>query len=158
LIYNYVLLLPANSSSAPRPRRVRISLLVPDRIKLTKTSSVNAGMFAITPDAIFKVNSYAYAAVSASSAACGLGIACDVWLLVCYTWVELETFIVRTCLILATPTSSDADIVAHSDGLAMYTVHTSFSLYPHGCPPSACWCPPHHSWPSSGSSHMMDGP
>jgi len=42
-------------------------------------------MFAITPDhAIFKVNFYAYTAVSASSAACGLGIICDVWFLVRY--------------------------------------------------------------------------
>jgi len=56
-------------------------------------------MFAITPDAIFKVKSYAYTAVSTSSAACGLGIACDVWFLVRYTWVELENFIVRSCRI-----------------------------------------------------------
>jgi len=57
---------------------------------------VNAAMFAITPDAIFKVNAYAYAAVSISSAACGLGIACDTWFLVRYNWVDLGTFIVCT--------------------------------------------------------------
>jgi hypothetical protein len=68
-------------------------------------------MFAITPDAIFKVNSYANIAVSAGSAACGLGIACDVWFLVRYNWVDLETFIVRIC---STATTSYADIVAHS--------------------------------------------
>jgi len=57
---------------------------------------VNVAMFAITPDAIFKVSSYAYTAVSTSSAACALGIACDVWFLVRYTWVDLETFICRS--------------------------------------------------------------
>jgi len=59
-------------------------------------SSVNAGIFAITPDAIFKVNSYAYTAVCTSSAACGLGIACDVWFLVRYNWVDLGIFICRS--------------------------------------------------------------
>jgi hypothetical protein len=59
-------------------------------------SAVNAAMFAINPDAIFKVNSYACTAVSISSAACGLGIACDVWFLVHYTWVDLETFARRS--------------------------------------------------------------
>jgi len=98
---------------------------------------VNAAVFAITPDAIFKVNAYAYAAVSTSSAACGLGIACDVWFLVHYNWVELETFIVRTL----TTQPPHADIVVHSAALATYLVHTSFSPCPHAHPLSACWCP-----------------
>jgi hypothetical protein len=73
------------------------------------TFSVNAAMFAITPDAIFKINSYTYIAVATSSAACGLGISCAVWFLLRYNWVELETFIVRT---FSTPTSSlHVDIV-----------------------------------------------
>jgi len=53
-------------------------------------------MFAITPDSVFKVNTYAYTAVATSSTACGLGIACDVWFLLRYYWVDLETFIVST--------------------------------------------------------------
>ena len=55
-------------------------------------------MFAITPDSIFKINSHAYIAIATSSTTCGLGIACDVWFLLRYNWVELETFIVRVLL------------------------------------------------------------
>jgi len=51
-------------------------------------------MFAITPDSVFKINSHASTAVATSSTACGLGIACDVWFLLRYNWVDLETFIV----------------------------------------------------------------
>ena len=65
---------------------------------LTTTTSVNAAILAITTDSIFKIDSYAYTAVATSSAACGLGIACDVWFLVRYNWVDLETFVVRTLL------------------------------------------------------------
>ena len=62
------------------------------------TFSVNVAMFAITPDAIFMVNSYAYTAISTSlSAACGLGIACNMWFLILYNWVDLWVFVVRTC-------------------------------------------------------------
>jgi len=52
-------------------------------------------MFAITSESIFKVDSYACTAIAISSAACGLGIACDVWFLLRYSWVDLRTFIVR---------------------------------------------------------------
>jgi len=55
-------------------------------------------MFATTSDSIFRVESYACTAVAISSAACGLGIACDVWLLVRYSWVDLGTFMVCTFL------------------------------------------------------------
>jgi len=65
---------------------------------LTITFRVNVAMFAITPDSIFKVDSYAHTAVAISSAACGLGIACDVWFLIRYNWVDLRTFIVCTLL------------------------------------------------------------
>ena len=70
---------------------------------LTTTGSVNAAMMAITTDSIFRIDSYAYTAVATSSAACGLGIACDIWFLLRYNWVKLETFIVRT--------SPDPDII-----------------------------------------------
>jgi hypothetical protein len=59
-------------------------------------AAVNVAMFAITPDSNFKVKPYTYTAVAISSAACGLGIACDVWLLVRYSWVDLGTFIHRS--------------------------------------------------------------
>ena len=67
------------------------------------TTSVNVAILAITTDSIFKIDSYAYTAVATSSSTCGLGIACDVWFLLRYNWVDLETFIVRT---LPTPISS----------------------------------------------------
>jgi len=63
---------------------------------LLALAAVNAGMFAINPDAIFKVNSYAYTAISTSSAACALGIACDVWFLLRYNWVDLGIFVCRS--------------------------------------------------------------
>jgi len=74
---------------------------------LTTTPSVNAAILAITIDSLFKIDSYAYTAVATSSSACGLGISCDVWFLLRYNWVDLETFIVCT---LSTSTSSHADI------------------------------------------------
>jgi len=83
--------------------------------------SVNAAMFAITTDSEFKINTYAYTAIATSTAACGLGIACDIWFLFRYIWVDLETFRVR---IPKSPTSSCADIVVHSIALVTYMIHT----------------------------------
>ena len=55
-------------------------------------------MFSITPDSIFNINSHAYTAVATSSTACGLGMACDIWFLLHYNWVDLDTFIVHNLL------------------------------------------------------------
>jgi len=66
--------------------------------ELTTAFRANAAMFAITPDSVFKINSHAYTAVATSSTTCGLGLACDVWFLIRYNWVDLETFIVCTLL------------------------------------------------------------
>jgi hypothetical protein len=68
-------------------------------------TSVNATILAIAPDSTFKIDSYAHTAVATSSAACGLGIVCDVWFLLRYNWVDLETFTVRNT---PDPTSSSA--------------------------------------------------
>jgi len=102
---------------------------------LTTTASVNTAILAITTDSIFRIDSYAYTAVATSSAACGLGIFCDVWFLLRYNWVELETFIVRT---LVTSTSSHAHIVVHSTVLVTYMIHTSPSHCHRARPLSAC--------------------
>ena len=59
-------------------------------------------MFAITPGSVFEINSCAYTAVATSSTACGLGVACDVWFLLRYNWVDLEIFMVCTFLTLPT--------------------------------------------------------
>ena len=99
-------------------------------------ASVNAGIFAITPDSIFKIDSYAHIAVATSSAACGLGIACDVWFLVRYNWVDLKTFVVR--ILSPTPTSSRVDTVVHSVVLETYMVHMSLSPCHRAYPLSAC--------------------
>ncbi|KIM41504.1 hypothetical protein M413DRAFT_72188 [Hebeloma cylindrosporum] len=58
-------------------------------------SRADAAMFAITPGSIFELNSHAYTAIAASSTACGLGIACNMWFLLRYSWVDLETFVYR---------------------------------------------------------------
>ena len=102
---------------------------------LTTTASINAAIFAITVDSIFKIPTHAYTAVATGSAACGLGIACDVWFMLRYNWVDLETFRVR---ILLTSTFSYADIVVHSIVLVIYTVHMSPSPCHHAFPLSAC--------------------
>jgi hypothetical protein len=70
--------------------------------ELTMAFRANAAMFSITPDSVFKINSHAYTAVATSSTACGLGLACDVWFLIRYNWIDLETFIVCTFLTLLT--------------------------------------------------------
>ena len=95
---------------------------------------MNAALFAITTDSIFNIDSYAYTAVATSSAACGLGIVCDIWFLLRYIWVDLDTFRVRTP---PTSTSSHADIVVHSIVVVTYMVHTSLSPCHRACPLSA---------------------
>ena len=83
-------------------------------------------MFAITAGSIFKVDSYACTAVATSSATCGLGIACDVWFLFRYSWIDLKTFIVRTP---PTPASSQAHIVpSQCRSRDVYGSYTFFSL------------------------------
>ena len=103
-------------------------------------------MFAITPDSVFKVNTHAYTAVATSSTACALGIACDVWFLLRYNWVDMETFIVRTILALLTThtlmTADDIQLAHYSTVLVIFTTHSSSSPCPRASPLSACCCPP----------------
>ena len=51
-------------------------------------------VFSISPGSIFTVDTYARSAIATSSVASGLGIACDAWFLLLYTWVDMHTFIV----------------------------------------------------------------
>ncbi|GLB43811.1 hypothetical protein LshimejAT787_1403230 [Lyophyllum shimeji] len=62
---------------------------------LVALAAVSTGVFAISPDTIFIVHSYARSAIAASSIASGLGIACDAWFLLRYNWADLHTFISR---------------------------------------------------------------
>ena len=78
-------------------------------------------MFAITADSDFKIDYYAYSAIGVSSAACGLGIACDVWFVLRYIWVDLETFTVCT---LPTPASSLTNLVIDSIVPVMFIIPT----------------------------------
>lgn len=59
--------------------------------------------FSTTSDSVFKINSHAYIVVATSSVTCGLGIACDLLLLLRYNWVDRETFIVRAPPTLTSP-------------------------------------------------------
>jgi len=69
-------------------------------------------MFAMpSSGTLFKVDSYACTAVAISSAACGLGIACDVWFLLRYIWVDLKTFIVRSTFLTLTLTGSYCGLI-----------------------------------------------
>ncbi|KAF8066531.1 hypothetical protein FPV67DRAFT_1417668 [Lyophyllum atratum] len=62
---------------------------------LVALAAVSTAVFAISPDSIFTVQSYARSAIAASSIASGLGIACDAWFLLRYNWADLHTFIHR---------------------------------------------------------------
>lgn len=61
---------------------------------LVAVSAVNAGIFAISGDSLFKISENAKGAVAASSIAAGLGLVCDVWFLLRYSWATVETFTV----------------------------------------------------------------
>jgi len=92
-------------------------------------------MLAITLDSILKLHYYACTAMAISCAACGLGIACDVWFLLRYGWVDLGTFIVRSTF--PTPTPHELILLPYSTVPVTYIIHTSSSHCPHAYPPSA---------------------
>ena len=92
-------------------------------------------MFAIPSDSgVIKTDSCAWTAVAISSAACVLGLACDVWFLLRYIWVDLKTFIVRSTFPTATP--HKLILWPHSPVPMTYMVHTSSFHCPHACLPS----------------------
>ncbi|KAG6808686.1 hypothetical protein H0H92_003248 [Tricholoma furcatifolium] len=62
---------------------------------LVAIAAVCTAVFAIAPGSFFNVDSFARDAIAASSIASGLGIACDSWFLLRYTWADLHTFIHR---------------------------------------------------------------
>lgn len=62
---------------------------------LIELVTVDATIFAISPDAAFKIRSYAYLAVVISSMASALGIVCVTWFHLRYRWIGTETFIIR---------------------------------------------------------------
>ena len=98
--FNSHLILHRMDSSLPSLRKFTFLFFVD--CELTTAFRTNVAVFAITPDSVFKISSHAYTAVATSSTACGLGIACNIWFLVRYNWVDLETFIVCTLLTLLT--------------------------------------------------------
>ena len=82
-------------------------------------------MFA-TVGPVFHADSYACTAVAISSAACGLGIACDVWFLLRYIWVDLKTFMVRSTFL--TPTPQSHIVASQSRSHDVYGSYVFFSL------------------------------
>ncbi|KAF8957702.1 hypothetical protein BDZ97DRAFT_1951081 [Flammula alnicola] len=60
---------------------------------LSQIFRVDTAIFSISPGSIFNVDSYARGAITTSSIASGLGIACHVWFLLRYNWADLRTFI-----------------------------------------------------------------
>ncbi|KAF9524634.1 hypothetical protein CPB83DRAFT_886178 [Crepidotus variabilis] len=62
---------------------------------LCALAAVNTAVFALSPDTIFAVNTYAKSAIALSSISSGVGIATDAWFLLRYNWIEPTTFITR---------------------------------------------------------------
>lgn len=62
---------------------------------LAALAAVNAAVFAISPDSLFRIQPYALSAIAASSMASGLGTAIDAWFLFRYNWIDVKTFIYR---------------------------------------------------------------
>ncbi|KAF8987757.1 hypothetical protein BDQ17DRAFT_538122 [Cyathus striatus] len=62
---------------------------------LVALAAVDTAVFAISPDTVFNVDSWAQLAIAGSSVASGLGIACDAWFLVRYGWVDAACFASR---------------------------------------------------------------
>jgi len=62
---------------------------------LAALAAVNAAVFAISPDSLFRIQPLALSAIAASSMASGLGTSIDAWFLFRYNWVDLRTFIFR---------------------------------------------------------------
>jgi len=62
---------------------------------LVALAAVDTAVFSISPGSIFTVDNYARSAIAASSIASGLGIACDAWFLLRYSWADISTFITR---------------------------------------------------------------
>ncbi|KXN87176.1 hypothetical protein AN958_09102 [Leucoagaricus sp. SymC.cos] len=58
-------------------------------------AAVNAAVFAISPDSLFRIQPFALSAIAASSMASGLGMAIDAWFLLRYNWIDIKTFIYR---------------------------------------------------------------
>ena len=128
-------------------------------------------MFAITPDSVFKINSHAYIAIATSSIACGLGIACDVWFLLRYNWVDLETFTVRTFL-TRRPHMLISLFTLASFSWCIWFIRLLFFIFPHshllhvvvhhlaGGLPWTCrvWCLAHRCLGDWGVSGPYDAP
>ncbi|KAJ6498891.1 hypothetical protein C8R45DRAFT_980319 [Mycena sanguinolenta] len=73
---------------------------------LVALAAVDTAVFSISPGSIFEINPGARNAIAASSIASGLGIACDTWFLVRYSWIDLQTFIARAEDVLSTADNS----------------------------------------------------
>lgn len=64
-------------------------------MQLCALAAVNTAVFALSPDTIFAVNTYAKSAIALSSIASGVGISTDAWFLLRYNWIESTTFVTR---------------------------------------------------------------
>ncbi|KAK0220466.1 hypothetical protein IW262DRAFT_1026537 [Armillaria fumosa] len=63
---------------------------------LTAMAAVDTAVFSISPDTLFVISPIARSFIALSSAACGLGIFCDVWFIFRYNFVPLDTARVRS--------------------------------------------------------------
>jgi hypothetical protein len=58
-------------------------------------AAIDTAVFTLSPGSMFFVNDYAKNAIALSSISSGVGLACDAWFLLRYTWVDVQTFSIR---------------------------------------------------------------
>ncbi len=57
--------------------------------------AIDTAVFTLSPGSMFMVSDYAKSSVALSSIASGVGLACDIWFLLRYTWLDVPTFMTR---------------------------------------------------------------
>ena len=108
----------------------------------------------ITASQIYPLRSdIALEAIATSIAASGLGLGCMLWFILRYQFVDIQTFMVRTCC--GCYPSAGAHFTSYSSSPAMSLAHTSFSPSHHIVRPSVLSF--HHLdwWCTLGSQHIM---
>lgn len=64
-------------------------------LKLCALAAIDTAVFTLSPTSMFFINDWAKNAIALSSIASGIGLSCDAWFLLRYTWIDVETFSTR---------------------------------------------------------------
>lgn len=68
-------------------------MLIP--AQLCALAAIDTAVFTLSPGSMFLVTDFAKNAIALSSIASGIGLACDTWFLLRYTWIDIELFSIR---------------------------------------------------------------